>query len=484
MTLRRWLLRRKDRPMVRPWALLTPIVVLLIALPMLRPLRHPDPRLVSDAELSILAPIKALVERGRLSVDGAGLVGTSAAVERNGRLYSTQPPTLPVLLSGSYWMMHRLGIRFDNQPDLVAYFLTLLGSTLPVALAAGLVYRMGRLFELRRPWRAGLALASVLATGFISYATVLNPHAPAAALVLSAAACLVHLTITNRRLHSSIWLVLCGFCAALAAAIDPPAAAFLLLLLPVVFAFRWPIRHRLAGAMAYALGAAGPIALHLMLVGATAGNPLEGLGFGIDRVGAAAVQAAPVDVPRFLSWDDPLLLADDAAPTRWAEITASLSRLGIALVGPHGVLSHFPIILLGILGVTMVMHRHWPATTKWLAAATLAGALLIILAYAVGDTDWGEAMFATRFFVVFLPLTLFWAGAWLRRPHRASAWVLVTTMLLFSAAVSILGATGPQPRDGFRARNGAERYTAAGALANYLHPPEPEPPPPVLAGGG
>ena len=42
MGFRRWFMRRKKRPLDRPWALLTPVVVLLVALPLLRPLRHPD----------------------------------------------------------------------------------------------------------------------------------------------------------------------------------------------------------------------------------------------------------------------------------------------------------------------------------------------------------------------------------------------------------------------------------------------------------
>jgi len=57
----------------------------------------------------------------------------------------------------------------------VPYLLTVLGVTLPAAGAAGLVYRMGRVFELRRPWRCGLAAAVVFGTGLVSYAVVLKP---------------------------------------------------------------------------------------------------------------------------------------------------------------------------------------------------------------------------------------------------------------------------------------------------------------------
>jgi hypothetical protein len=82
--------------------------------------------------------------------------------------------------------------------------------------------------------------------------------------------------------------------------------------------------------------------------------------------------------------------------------------------------------------------------------------------YAFRAQDWSQAMFATRWYVVFLPLTVFWVGAWLRRPHRPTSWALASALFAFSVTVSILGATGPLPRDGFAT------YTAAGAARNLF----------------
>src|SRR5687767_466527 len=227
--LRNWLRRYRNRRHVRPWALSAPVVVLLIALPLLRPLRHPDPGAVSDEELSRLATVQAMVEHGTLAIDATDFSATQLKVRRGGHWYSDQPPVMAALLAPSYWAMSRAGIDFATSPHVAIYLLTLLGVTLPVALSAGLIYRMGRVFELRRPWRATLGLVAVLASGMVSYATVLNPHAPAAALVLCASACLIHVSLTNKRLHGSVWLTLSGICAALAASIDPPAIVFMLL---------------------------------------------------------------------------------------------------------------------------------------------------------------------------------------------------------------------------------------------------------------
>ena len=58
-----------------------------------------------------------------------------------------------MLLAGPYWLLWKSGLNFEKSTSLVIYLLTLIGATLPVAAAAGCLYKMGRLFELKRPWR-------------------------------------------------------------------------------------------------------------------------------------------------------------------------------------------------------------------------------------------------------------------------------------------------------------------------------------------
>jgi hypothetical protein len=84
---------------------------------------------------------------------------------------------------------------------------------------------MGRLFELPRRRRSLLAAAVAFGSGLVSYGVVLNAHAPAAALVLGAAACIVHVAISRRPGVTSGWLAIAGLCAALAATIDPPPSS-------------------------------------------------------------------------------------------------------------------------------------------------------------------------------------------------------------------------------------------------------------------
>lgn len=460
--------RQPAKPHVRPWALSAPIVVLLICLPLLRPLRHPDPRLISDDELARLATIESLVERRTLSIDKSPLAPQRGLITRGDHVYSDQPPTMAALLAGPYSVMRRFDLTFANNPALVAYLLTLIGVTIPVAAGTGLIYRMGRMFELPRQKRAMLAMAVALGSGFVSYGVVLNAQAPAAALVLASVAAIVHVAISRRPTATSGWLAAAGACAMLAAAIYPPAIVFVVLMAATIIAMRWRARMKLAGLALYALGAAGPLLLHGALVKPVTGDLLPPR-FHADLVATTAADAAAAAEADEM---------DDLGPAGagwWAVLGRNLARLAAALFGEHGILSHFPVLIFGILGVAAVMHRHWPMTTKVLATATLVGAGAVVVACALVLLIGAGPMFGPQAFILFLPLTLFWSGAWLRRRHGAGAWVLAGVLLAFSVAVSLIGATNPCPRDGY------DRYTVAQALSNLVRP-EAIQPPPTLAG--
>ena len=480
MDLLRDIRRYLTKPHVRPWALSSPILVLLICLPLLRPLRHPADYDVSADETARLATLQALVEHRTLAIDDTLAHPTERApgqtmIGRDGRRYSKQPPVMAVLLSGSYWAMHRRGFTMADNPILVPYLLTIIAVTLPVAGAAGLVYRMGRLFELRRPIRAGLGAAVVLASGLVSYGVVLNAHAPAAVLVMCAGACFVHLAISKRP-ASEIWMIVAGLCAALAATLEPSAAVFAVLLAAVPLAMRWRPWKRVAGILLYAIGMTPPLMLHAYLTMPITGDLLP----GVLHRDLAATEIRPhlsaVDAINSGETDDPTMPAVESS--WWSQALDDVARVFGALVGAHGLFSHFPVLILGFFGVGAIMHRHWPTATKVLAAATVAGAAVVVITFATATPARTGSMFAARWFVVFVPMLLFWSGAWLRRSHHPLAWAGAALLLLFSMSVSLLGATNPFPREGY------DRYTAAQALQNLLRPhPIPQDENTLLAGG-
>ncbi|HEX4054200.1 MAG TPA: hypothetical protein VHX86_08040 [Tepidisphaeraceae bacterium] len=458
----------------------TPILVLLFCLPLLRPLRHPGQ--ASGDEQLRLATISALVQHSadsgplanRLAINSSLFIPSPNVMAVRGRLYSDQPPMLAFLLSGPAWVLNWMGFRLQDNSVLVPYLLTLLGVTLPVAGAAGLVYRMGRIFELPRQWRTALAAAVVFGTGLISYAVVLNAHVPAAVLVLAAAGCMVHLVASETPSRGGRWLVLAGFCAALAATIDLSASVFLLLFLVVIPVMRLPTALRVGGVLLYLIGVIPPILLHASLTVPLTGNILPGAmhpELAIHRrlrIDEPAVDASP-DEPGLYAASD---LADDPdanppPPTFWQKVERGISSFAWTLLGDHGLLVHFPVVVLGIAGMFAVMHRHWPLTTKVLAADAAIAALIGILGFSMIHYGASAAAFGTPWLIVFLPFLFFWSGAWLRRPHRAPAWALAGLLLAFSIVVSLIGATDPMPAGGY------SKYTAISALHDLFNSPPP-----------
>ena len=440
--LRRWYHKRSQEPWVRPWGLATPVLVLIVCLPMLRPLRYPYAASAQENENEIarLAMVKCIVEHRTVFVDQKSFhdIASGIATKRGDfpadYNYNRQPPVLAALLAGPYWAMRKFGLSFENNLVMVSYLLTLLGVTLPVAAAGGMIYRMGRLFELRRPWRTLLGVACVFGSGLVSYATVLNSNAPAAALVVASCASLFHGAITHHRARAVFWLVLSGLTVSLAAMIDLGAIPFLLLLVLVILSLPWPMSTRVAGIGWYVLGAAPAIALHIALTVPLMGSVVPGfLHRGPSPTPTATAAPAPQEDP-----DE-----DDVEGISPGPLDIAAIHLADGLLGPHGLISHFPILILGVGGIGTVLSRNWPRSTKTLAAVCLAAAILVVGGYVIADADWSQPMFAVRWFIVFMPMLIFWIGPWLRRPHAPGGWATAGTVLGVSILISLLGAASP-----------------------------------------
>lgn len=422
------------KPWVRPWALAGPIVLLLLCLPMLRPLRHPSELPTEEARL---------VDMVRHNLAGRWYIADSPPFSLQSL---TEPsPTFALVLSGPAWVLQQMGFNFENNGTLMAYLLIAVGVTLPVALCAGLIYRMARLFELPRPQRAALGLLCVTASGLISYATTLSAHALASALMIASAGCVLQTLRAPRAHRGVLWTFFAGALAMLAAALDPSAVP-IAVLMPIVFlAWRVKWNFRMAAVALFLVGAVAPLWLHRSLHGRPTGGPLSEL----------------ASQPPIVEWDA-VSGEEEAGAIPWLSYHGD--RLLTATLGTHGLISHFPLLLVGVAGVSMLMHRNWPEAIKWLAAATLLGAGVCVAAIVLSRIDFASAAFATRWFIAFSPLLLFWSGAWFRSGQGRLARVTVTTAAAFSIAVGLLGAARPMPPSGY---NG---YTALGALEGIVKP--------------
>ena len=463
-----------QRPLVRPWALAGPVLVLILCLPMLKPLRQPDSAKWSDEEQMIASTVQAIVEQHSLAIDKSIFSDNPVAIEHEGHHYSPYPPMAAVLLAPIYWVLLRQGLDYGGNLIFVHYLLILIGMALPTAMCVVMVYRLGRMFVLHRVLRVALGLASVLATGLISYSVVMNRHAPAAALLLAAVTCISHLIVTAHPYRDLLMSALAGLLAALAATVDPPAIALGTLLCLVLLAMRWNAATRIGSVVLFLAGGAPVILLNIVLLHSI-GIPLEDVFSapqpqGMPSLILPTASASNIDTATPSVFDDE---ADtDAAPsvigTVWARVAVVIGRLLEGAVGEHGLLSHFPILAVGVLGAVLALHRNWTAATKALAAVALFAAALLLVAFSLQEPVAGMS-YGTPWFVASAPVLLLWAGVWLKRHHRAQSWVTAGCVLAFSVIVSIVGMTDPAPRKGYRG------YSFAEATMRILAPSAPSP---------
>ena len=431
---------RRDRPLVRPWALAGPLLVLMLAAPLLRPLRSPG--MATPAERVTLESVRAILHDGTLALDAGRLQRNDPVLRIDNRTFSQDPPAYDVILAGVGWCIERFGVRTDANPHLFAYLLTLFAITLPTAVAGGLVYRTARVFELRRQLRFGLARATVLATGWFAYATTLQSHALAAAGVMAAIAATVQFAQSRLPGRAVGWLGVAGFCAAGAAVIEPLALWSLVAVLGATLAARAAVRWRVAGVILAFAGAAAPFVLHMTLNTAIVGDwrpPRWHVTNGS--------HATPV-----------LDEEDDVVPDGWSGLGRGVGRLLTFTVGEHGLLSHFPILLVGLAGAALVVRRHWVGSLKVLAGGTLLALAVTLVYKMIVRPDAIDAGYAAPRLAIFAPVILLWAGAWLRRRHGPVVWTVTLIALVVSAGATLVGAITPRPTDGY------SHYTLAEAV--------------------
>jgi hypothetical protein len=292
-----------------------------------------------------------------------------------------------------------------------------------------------------RPRRALLALLVTFGGGWISYATVLNPYAPAAASLVCACACLLYLAAAKRSAAVLAILLLAGLLAALAAALSPWAMPLVLPLPLVLFAMSIPLRQKIVGFTLLTLGAM-PIAwVHAA--------------WSLDAYGSVFAPSSVATLGGVVAGDP-----DESPVARVGSLGAQLFNVTL---GNHGLFSHFPIVAVAVIGLFIVMRKHWPMHAKMLGAITFVGAITVVMLVAAQRQSVGGWMFGVQWFVVFLPLATFWFGAVLRRELSRGAFWIVTAACALSVAISLAGAGWPLPSG-----TPYGSHTAAGAIGRWI----------------
>ncbi len=432
------------RQYVRPWALVAPILVLIVCLPLLRPLRYPDAGQAGDAEVLRLATIHSFATTGKLVLPEKpfaiyGVVNSRTPVTfSREHYYAVQPPMLSVLAAGFYRLMLAAGVTFEDSQTLTTYVLTMLMAAVPAAACGGLVYRMARVFELSRPWRAALSTVVGLAAGLLPYGTVISPNAVAAAFVMASMACVLRAEMSGKPPRSGWgWVIAAGLFAGLAATIKPNVVFVLAGIGLSMFLAHWSLGLRFGAVLLYIGGMVPALAVHLILSAPISGN-LSSAVAEISRAawfGAGSTQAEARDEG-----------AEPEQPPSTAGVVSQ--RIVWGLFGEQGVVLHVPAVLLAAVGVWAVVRGHWPVAIKGLAVGVSAGVLVAFLGWVLGPPN-SRPYFGPQGVVAVLPALVFFAGAIVRHIRGAWRWTWVGILVISSAGIGILGATRPAPPAGY-----------------------------------
>ncbi len=353
----------------------------------------------ADPAYSRLATVYSLTEYGTFYIDRPAdespilfeertidkvMVGGERVGEavRGGRIISSKPPVLPLLMTGEYWVMNRLfGWHLDTPEDvtIILYWMTV--TLVGAAYVLG-IYVFARTLAVlgADPFsRIVLTCAFALCTQLWGFSTLLNNHVPATAMALVAVYQTLRILVGGAA--PKPWrLALIGLTSGLTLAIDLPATVF-----PGLAALALLYRHPRETVLWGGLGAAGPLLVHFGITYAVTGSVLP-------------VQSRPeLYLYEGAYWRHPR--ATDALNE------PKLTYLFHMTLGRRGLFSLFPILFIGVAaGLRAVVrrdtaHRH----------AILMGFLgfLVLNGYYLAKTDnYGGECYGFRWAIVSMPMLL------------------------------------------------------------------------------
>lgn len=334
--------------------------------------------------------------------------GTVDKVMIDGRLISSKPPVLPLLMTAEYLVLNRIfGLDLDVREDAKTLVRLMSVSLIGLAYIVVLVMlsRTMKLFDVEPIARITLLLCAAFASQLWGYATTINNHVPAAALL--SIALYIALGILNGRLGAAWWrFFLFGFAGALVPALDMPAGLFILLA-GVCLLSRYP-RQTSTGCLA---GAAVPLAVHFGATYSATGGLLP-------------VQLNPsLYLYEGSYWRNPGGM--DALNE------SSLTYLFHMTFGRQGFFALYPILTMGLLALFFVFSPTGAPFRRAVCVGAL-GVLGLLTYYASSTNNYGGSAYGFRWLIVATPVLLLMAAPVLGACNKRWQWTIICVLLAVS----------------------------------------------------
>ncbi len=354
---------------------------------------------LSGNDRSRWTTVRALVERGTFAIEdivvepGWDTIDAVVHPDHAGtlHLYSSKPPLLAVLCAGPYWLLTKLtGWTLGDHPFELGRLLLVICSLLPFAVFLAFTLRLVEAIgtsDWGRLWGAAVVTCGTLLSTF---AVVLTNHLPAAACTAASAWC-VH-RIRCQGATGPLPFAVAGLTAALAAAFELPALAWLAAVLAILL--RCDLRRTLAWT-APAVAAVAVVAVgsnwlaHGTIAPAYAQRSAGGPAGGDATVPATGAAGTVVGSWNPGNWYDySVRLPNGKVLTSYWRAPQGVdrgepSRAAYAwhvLVGHHGIFSLTPAWLLAIPGLALLAARRRHGRGE----ADLARAIALVSVVVIG----------------------------------------------------------------------------------------------------
>lgn len=365
-----------------------------------------------DASASRLATVYSLVEDGTWYIDrplGEPPVifeqDTIDKVVVNGRMLSSKPPVLPLMMAGEYWLMRSLfGLRLDDPDDANKIVRVMATTLVGFAYVLALVFfaKTLRLFVDDPLIRVILVFCLAFCTQLWGYSTQINNHVPAAGMLMVAS--YLGLGMRWGDLAPRPWrFAVFGFAGAMVFALDMPATVYVAAL--GVYLLSTHPRQTLTWAVA---GALVPLAVHEGLLLATTGSLLP-------------VQTNPEAYLYEASyWRNPQGVDALFQPKPVYLFHMTLGRCGL--------FSLYPILFAGVAATLRALYKK---TVPGRAEILLGAAAFAMLTayYVIKTNNYGGEAYGFRWYIASMPVLLLMGAPVLMTLRVRWKWLFVGVMI-------------------------------------------------------
>ncbi len=365
-----------------------------------------------DPAYSRLATVYSLTEDGTWYIDrpldqeaNRFEQGTIDKVQVNGRILSSKPPVLPLLMTGEYVVLRALFGLDLNDPEDTNEIIRLLTMTLVgVPYILTLVFFLKTLYMVVEDPLARLVLffCAAFCTQLWGYSININNHVPGACLTVIAVYIALGIVLGGQA--PTAWRFFAfGFCGGLVPTIDTPATIFVFLAGVALL-----VKHPGKTLLWTGLGAVVPLGVHAGIMYATTGSPLP-------------VQTREeLYLYRGSYWRHPIQIDALNEPKS--------TYLFHMTVGRNGLFALFPILLVGPAAlVRALLRRDMPYRGPILVGGL--GFLILTLYYLFRTNNYGGEAYGFRWYIVAMPMLLLMGAPLLATVRRRWEWIFVGLLI-------------------------------------------------------